>query len=82
MEMRYFWLLGQTPHQYFNVYYQPRDEDMCDYPIKAHTCHIHKHVRSYYMQTENSSRELPRASRPNSRRGWVETLGDDYYKRA
>jgi hypothetical protein len=29
----------------------------------------------------NSPRELPRAARPSSRRGYVETLGDPYYKR-
>jgi hypothetical protein len=81
MEMRYFWLLDQTTQQYVKVYYQPGAENMGDYPSKAHTGHIHKHVRPYYVQLENSPRELPRAAKPSSRRGCVETLGDPYYKR-
>ena len=81
MEMRYFWLLDQTTQQYIKVYYQPGAENMGDYPSKAHTGHIHKHVRPYYVHMDNSPRELPRAARPSSRRGCVETLGDPYYKR-
>ena len=54
---------------------------MGDCPSKAHTDHIHKHVRPYYVQMDNSPRELPRAAKPSSRRGYVETLGDPYYKR-
>ena len=81
MEMRYFWLLDQTTQRYIKVYYQPGAENMGDYPSKAHTGHIHKHVRPYYVHMDNSPRELPRAARPSSRRGCVETLGDPYYKR-
>ena len=61
MEMRYFWPLDQTTQRYINVYYQPGAGNMGDYPSKAHTGHIHKHVRPYYVQTNNSPRELPRA---------------------
>ena len=81
MEMRYFWLLDQTTQQYVKVYYQPGAENMGDYPSKAHTGHIHKHVRPYYVQMSNSPEELPRAAKPSLRRGCVETLGDPYYKR-
>ena len=37
IEMRYFWLLGQTTQQYIKVYYQPGAENMSDYLSKAHT---------------------------------------------
>ena len=47
MEMRYFWLLCQTTQRYIKVYYQPGAENMGDFPSKAHTDHIHKHVRPY-----------------------------------
>jgi hypothetical protein len=56
MEIRCFWLLGQTTHQYIKVYYQPESENVGDYPSKAHTAHIHKHVRLYYQRMVNSPR--------------------------
>ena len=49
MEMQYFWLLDQKTQRYIQVYYQPRAENMGDYPSKAHTGHIHKHGRPYYV---------------------------------
>ena len=47
MEMRYFWLLNQETNKYFKFYYQPGQENLADYPSKAHTGAIHTHVRPY-----------------------------------
>ena len=52
---------------------------MCDYQIKAHTTNVHKQGSHYYVQTMNSSRELPRATTPSSRQGCVEIQGGLYY---
>ena len=78
MEMRYFWLLGQTTKQYIKVHYQPGAGNMGNYPSKEHTGHTHKHVRPYFIQMANSPRELPQLGRPNSQQGCVETLEDPY----
>jgi hypothetical protein len=59
MEMRYLWLLCQTTQRYIKVYYHHGAENMSDYPGKAHTGHIHKHGRPYYVQMFNSLRDLP-----------------------
>ena len=81
MEMRYFWLLDQQVQKFFNFQYHPGQENLGDYPSKAHTGAVHQHVRPWYIHDRNSPRELPRALRPSSRRGCVETLGDPYNKR-
>ena len=79
--MAYCWLLDQTTQRYIKVYYQPGAENMGDYPSKAHIGHTHKYTSPYYVQMVNSPKELPRAAKPSSRRGCVETLGGPYYKR-
>ena len=81
MEMRYFWLLDQQVQKFFSFQYHPGQENLGDYPSKAHTGAVHQHVRPWYIHVNNSPRELPRALRPSSRRGCVETLGDPYNKR-
>ena len=80
MEMRYFWLLDQETQKYFKFYYQPGQENLGDYPSKAHTGAIHVHVRPYYLHMYNSPMYLLRAAKPSSRRGCAEILGDPYYK--
>ena len=79
--MAYCWLLDQTTQRYIKVYYQPGAENMGDYPSKAHIGHTHKYTSPYYVQMVNSPKELPRAAKPSSRRGCVETFEDSYYKR-
>jgi len=69
MEMRYFWLLDQQVQKYFNIQYHPGQENMGDYPSKAHTGAVHQHVRPWYIHNKNSRTELPRALKPSSRRG-------------
>ena len=80
IEMRYFWLLDQETQRYFKFFYQPGQENMGDYPSKHHTAVIHRHVRPYYVHTETSPRQLIRASKPSSRRGCAETLGEQNVK--
>ena len=80
MEMRYFWLLDQAAQRYFKFQYHPGQENLGDYPSKAHTGAVHQHVRPWYIHDQNSPRELPRALKPSSRRGCAETLGDAYTK--
>ena len=80
MEMRYFYLLDQEVQKQFKFGYQPGQENLGDYPTKHHTGPIHQHVRPYYLQMKNSSRLLPRASKPSSRRGCAETLEDPYLR--
>ena len=81
MEMRYFWLLDQQVQKFFSFQYHPGQENLGNYPSKAHTGAVHQHIRLWYVHDKNSPRELPRALRPSSRRGCVETLGDPYNKR-
>ena len=81
MENKYFWLLDGDAQGQFKFHLHPGQENLGDYPSKAHSGAIHRHVRPFYLHTENSPRELPRAAPPSSRRGCAETLGDPYYDR-
>ena len=81
MENKYFWLLDADAQGQFKFYLHPGQENLGDYPSKAHTGAIHQHVRPYYLHTTKSPTSLPRAAPPSSRRGCAETLDDPYYKR-
>ena len=78
MEMRYFWLLDQETNKNFKSYYQPGQENLADYPSKAHTGAIHTHMRPWYLHMDNSPNLLTRAAKPRSRRGCTEIIGDPY----
>ena len=80
MEMRYFWLLNEDTNKYFKFYYQPGQENLADYPSKAHTGTIHTLVRPYYLHTESSPNLLTCAAKTSAPRGCTEILGDPYYK--
>ena len=80
MEMRYFCLFYGKTQKYFKFYYQPRQENLGDYPSKRHTANIHQHVRLYYVHTNKSPVILPRALKPSIWQGCAETLGDPYTK--
>ncbi len=67
---------GQS--QLFWFYYQPGQENLGDYPSKHHTADIHQHVCPYYVHMYNSPTFLPRAAKPSSRWGCVDTLADPY----
>ena len=81
MENKYFWLLDGDAQGQFKFHLHPGQENLGDYPSKAHTGAIQWHVWPFYLHTEISPRELPRAAPPRSRRGCAETLGDPYYDR-
>ena len=74
MEMRYFWLLDQEKNKYFKFYYQPGQENLVDYPSKAHTGTINTHVRPYYLHMDSSPILLTRADIPSARRGCTEII--------
>jgi hypothetical protein len=76
MEMRYFWLLDGKTQQYFSFYYQPRQENLGNYPSKHHMADIHQHVRPYYVHTDKSPTLLPWALKPSIWQGCAEILGD------
>jgi hypothetical protein len=82
MEMRYFWLLDGKTQQYFKFYYQPGQENLGNYPSKHHTADIHKHVRPYYVHTNESPALLPRALKPSIWQGCAEILGYPYDKKS
>ena len=81
MEMRYFWLLDQEVQKRFKIAQHPGQENLGDYPSKAHTGQIHQHVRPYYIWQDNSPTLLQRALQPSARRGCAEILADRYLKR-
>jgi hypothetical protein len=81
MEMRYFWLLDGEAQQFFQFYYEPGQENLGDYPSNHHTADIHQHVCPYYVHMHNSPTFLPRAAKPSSQQGCVETLADPYKRR-
>ena len=81
MENTYFWLLDAEAQEQFTFHLHPGQENLGDYPSKAHTGAIHRHVRPFYLHMHNSPTELPRAAPPSSRRGCAETLADPYCKR-
>ena len=81
MENKYFWLLDGEAQEQFTFHLHPGQENLGDYPSKAHTGAIHRHVRPFYLHMHNSPTELPRAAPPSSRRGCAETLADPYCKR-
>ena len=80
MEMRYFWLLDQETNKYFKFYYHPGQENLVDYPYKAHTGTIHTHVCPYYLHMDSSPNLLTRATKSSARRGCTEIREDHYYK--
>ena len=81
MTNKYFWLLDGEAQEQFKFHLHPGQENLGDYPSKAHTGAIHRHVRPFYIHMDNSPTELPRAAPPSSRRGCAETLADPYYRR-
>ena len=71
MEMRYFWLLDQEAQKQFKFKHCPGEENLADYPTKAHTAAHHRLVRPLFLLTKNSPRYLLRAKMPSERRGCV-----------
>ena len=81
MEKSYFWLLDQATQDLFKFIHQPGQENLGDYPTKAHNGAGHDHARPYYIHMPNSPTLLPRAMTPSARRGCAELLADPYHKK-
>ena len=81
MHGKYFLLLDRDSQNEFSFHQHPGQENLGNYPSKAHMGTIYKHVRPHYVHMENSPRTLARAMQSSSRRGCAETLDDPYYHR-
>jgi len=80
MEMRYFWLLSQEAQKMLAVSQHPGAENMGNFPSKAHTAPVCRHVRPYFVNMGYSPLVLLWAPSPSSQRGCAETLGDLYIR--
>eukprot|EP00804_Cyclotella_cryptica_P020493 CCRYP_019412-RA/>CCRYP_019412-RA protein AED:0.05 eAED:-0.04 QI:0/0/0/1/0/0.5/2/0/1372 len=78
MEMRFFWVTDQVQQRYFDVRWQPGQENLADYFTKHFESRHHVHVRPWYLHTSTSPTLLPRANAPSSLRGCVGTLPNGY----
>ncbi len=76
--MLYFWLLNGEAQCLSNFEYQPGQENLGDYSSKHHSTDIHQHLQLYYVHMNTSPSYLPRATKPSSWQGCVETLADPY----
>ncbi len=76
--MRYFWPLDGEVQCLIQFYYQPRQENLGNYPSKHHTADIHQHVCPHNVHMHNSPTFLPQAAKPSSWQGCAETLADPY----
>ena len=52
MHGQYFWLLDCDAQKEFSFRQYPGQENLGNYPFKAHAGTIHKHVRPYYVHME------------------------------
>jgi len=82
MEMKYFWAADQVQEGNFAVRWHPGHENLADYQSKHHVGAHHLAVRPWYLHTDNSPTELPRAPRPSTLRGCVGTLPNGYIRGA
>eukprot|EP00804_Cyclotella_cryptica_P015897 CCRYP_006383-RA/>CCRYP_006383-RA protein AED:0.07 eAED:-0.04 QI:0/0/0/1/0/0/2/0/1375 len=80
MEMRFFWVTDQVQQQFFNVRWQPGQENLADYFTKHFEPRHHLNVRPWYLHTNTSPTLLPRAHAPSSLRGCVGTLPNGYIR--
>eukprot|EP00804_Cyclotella_cryptica_P002622 CCRYP_010444-RD/>CCRYP_010444-RD protein AED:0.34 eAED:0.29 QI:0/-1/0/1/-1/0/1/0/485 len=80
MEMRFFWVTDQVKQRFFNVRWQPGQENLADYFTKHFEPRHHLNVRPWYLHTSTSPTLLPRANAPSSLRGCVGTLPNGYIR--
>lgn len=81
MEMRYFWLLDQKAQKMFNFQYSPGQENLGNYPTKAHNERATIHADPFYVHTKDSPRLLPRAPKPSTWQGCVGVVPNPYLQR-
>ncbi len=82
MDMRYFWTREKEAQDVYSFEWQPGMENLADYQTKQHPGAHHTAVRPYYLEKKHSTLELPRAHRPSTLKGCVETLKDVYVRNA
>ena len=80
MEMSFFLVADAVAQGFFNIKYYPGNENLVYYQRKHHTGAHHKAVQPWYLHKPSSVRELPRASKPRTLKGCVETLPDGYLR--
>eukprot|EP00804_Cyclotella_cryptica_P009770 CCRYP_013223-RA/>CCRYP_013223-RA protein AED:0.41 eAED:0.41 QI:0/0/0/1/0/0/4/0/726 len=78
MEMRFFWVTDQVNQNFFNVRWQPGQENLADYFTKHFEPRHHLNVRPWYLHTSASPTLLPRANALSSLQGCVGTLPNGY----
>ncbi len=81
MEMHFFWVGDKVAQDMYQVAWHPGQENLADYQSKHHIGSHHIAVRPWYLHTKNSPRYLPRAVKPSTLKGCVETLKDGYIRR-
>ena len=59
--MQYFWLLDEAVNKQFDFQHHPGEENLADYPSKAHNVPHHRLVQPIYLQRKNSPWYLLRA---------------------
>jgi hypothetical protein len=80
MEMRFFWVADAVEQGKFDIKYYPRKENLADYQSKHHIGAHHTAVHPWYLHELKSVRELPRANKPSTLKGYVGTLTDGYVR--
>ncbi len=78
MGMRFFWFADAVEQDEFEVKYYPGKENPGDYQSKHHIGAHHTAVHPWYLHKLTSIYELPRAGKPSTLKGCVETLTDRY----
>jgi hypothetical protein len=79
--MRFFWIGDKVAQKMYAIKWHPGQENLVDYQSKHYIGSHHAKVRPWYLHEENSPRVLPRAERPSTLKGCVETLKDGYIRK-
>ena len=78
MEMRFIWVTDQVKSGVMDIHWHSGQETLADYKIKHHDSKYHQVVCPWYIQEDNSPRELTRAAKPSALRGCVGTVSNGY----
>jgi hypothetical protein len=78
MEMQFFWVRDKVAQEMYKLTWHPGLDNLADYQSKHHMGLYHVAVKPYYLQTENSPRFLPCATRPSTLKECVGTLEGGY----
>lgn len=64
--MQIFWVTDQATNKDFDMQWHPGKENLADCSMKLFDTKYHQSVRSRYMHTQSSPRELPQAAAPKA----------------